>query len=95
MNNNLHMSIPFLLKMAQRNIASFFNSPSGYKRSSIASDSELGDQNELTVSVTMSTLKLRLRVQALLLSSMQFICNAECCQMHYYWQAVYARTPKI
>ena len=29
--------------------------------------------------MAMSTLKLRLRVQALLLSSMQFICNAECC----------------
>ena len=63
MNNNLHLSTPFLLKMVQRNITSFFNSPSGNKRSrpsenddilpSIASDSELGDQNELTVSVTI------------------------------------------
>ena len=50
MNNNLYLSTPFLLKMAQRNITSFFSSPLGNKRSipsenddilpSIASDSD-------------------------------------------------------
>ena len=70
MNNNLHLSTYFLLKMAQRNIT---KSPSGNERfrpsendiipsiasdSDSTSDSELGDQNELTVSANISFQRL-------------------------------------
>ena len=71
MNNNLHLSAYFLLKMAQMNIT---KSPSGNERfrpsenddiipsiasdSDSTSDSELGDQNELTVSASISFQRL-------------------------------------
>ena len=67
MNNNLHLSTPFLSKMAQRNITSFFNSPSGSKRSrpsendilpSIASDSDSTSDNELVIKMNSLFLSL-------------------------------------
>ena len=93
MNNNLHLSTPFLLKMAQRNITSFFSSPSG-KRSrpsendDIASDSDSTSDNELgelTVPVTMIG-DNGLETETESASSSTSVCDAECCQMHKPYQ---------